>query len=291
MHAHRLAVASTLIACALSANVHAQGLSASASVSITNLTFTLIDLAPLDGIAPSVQFLNGAGLPDASWFANVYTSSWNPEGNVNESNSDHELPIGTASILSPNEAGTNNSDGQLSVVMTASSLHLNASTAMDAASAATGLERFAAASIHPNYALDWDHWSTSFRYTLSANTALRIQGQYQLSAQAQGDETTGHASALAFLDFSGDSPATSFSLSQSVGSRLFDFPGSQTGAFDFFLGNKSGEIGAGNLTLSLAANVQVAGLASSVPEPTSIALMLAGLGVASVASRRLRADR
>ena len=64
MTAHRIATASMLLACALSANVHAATSTASATVSLTNLTFTLIDLAPADGVAPSLLYCNVLAIDD-----------------------------------------------------------------------------------------------------------------------------------------------------------------------------------------------------------------------------------
>jgi hypothetical protein len=286
MQAHRLATASTLIACALSANVHAEAMSASASASITHLTFTLIDLAPLDGIAPSLQFLDSSGAL-GSWEASVHTNTITPDGFSNDMGSVQVLPSGTLSPLTPNELSVANTAGQASMVLTASSIHLQASTTMDAATAATGISRYVNAYIAPSM----NGWGNVIRYTLSANTAVRVQGQYQLSAQSQVDEALGSGYAYAGLDFVGVSSAAESTVSQQVYTSTLGFPGLSSGSFDFFLGNKSSLSEENMLFVTLSASASLNGLVSDVPEPTSVALMLAGLGVACAAGQRRRAGR
>lgn len=283
MQAHRLAVASTLIACALSANVHAEALSASASASITNLTFTLIDLAPLDGIAPSLQFLDSTGAL-GSWDASVHANTITPDGFSNDVGSVQVMPSGTLSPLAPNELSVANTAGQASMVLTASSIHLQASTTMDAATAATGVGHYVDAYIVPSV----NGWGNVIRYTLSAKTAVRVQGQYQLSAQAQVDETLGSGYAYAGLDFVGVSSAAESAVSQHAYASTLGFPSTHSGSFDFFLGNKSSESEENMLYVTLSASTSLNGLVSDVPEPTSVALMLAGLGVVVGTRRRLR---
>jgi len=281
MTAHRIASASILLACALSANVHAAPLSASASASITNLTFTLIDLAPLDGIAPSMQFVNTQGT-QASWDARIFTGASDTEGNFTDSSNNQVLATGAQNILSPNEINLTDATSQGSIVMTGSSFLVSAAMTMDSATAATGVYRY----IEAQLTASPSDWGNVIEYQLSANTLVRIQGQYQMSAHTQVDEAIGYGSAVAALDFYAVSSAGVANLSQHVFTSTLDFPSTQSGSFDFYLGNTSTEIEHNFLYLTAAASVNLSGVASSVPEPTSVALMLAGLGVALVAARQ-----
>lgn len=281
MTAHRLATASILLACALSANVHAATSTASATVSLTNLTFTLIDLAPADGVAPSLQFLDPVGTPN-TWDASLFVAAATPDAVIFDSHQSPVLPSGVQSILAPNQINLADDASQSAIVMTASSLLLTASMTMDATTASTGLNRYAEAYIGPTA----NDWGNVLRYRLGANTAVRVQGQYQLTAQTQTDESIAYASASASLTLNATSSAAESSFSQNVYTSMLGFPATQSGSIDFYLGNRGSEIEDNFIYVNAFVNANLSGVTTDVPEPTSVALMLAGLGVACAAARQ-----
>lgn len=279
MNAHRLAAASALIACALSANVHAEVLSASASVSITNLTFTLIDLDPLDGIAPSITINDAGGSPRYELRAHETSlgsnAQWTGQNSLNEVYADD-----WRTFLAPGQAAVSSATGQSLSEMTASSVTTRASTSLDTSS--QDFKRVAQSEALTPCCSGVGF--AGFSFDLGANTAIRLQGDYSLMAQLQpGPTAANEASAWLGLTF-GQFGLTESALAKQGGA----LNASQSGLIDFTLSNDTSLTQFKYFGLSSSALAVVESRVSPVPEPQTIALMLAGLGVVAGTRRQRR---
>jgi len=192
-----LAIAAATSAFVLSTPIQAAMLEASSSVTISGLTFSLIDLDLTDGITPSVQFFDmawDAPLGQERWTAGVTTtmSTWPDSGATIESDV-HSQPGDHTKLLLPTQAGLSNAAGQGSAVITSASLVLSVSTAMDEATAATGRSQTTSAFARTGSQM----FDYAIQYDLSANTAVRIQGAYDLSARVKAADPFGYGTAQA----------------------------------------------------------------------------------------------
>lgn len=281
------ALAASLTACALCATAHAAPMESSASVSVTGLTFELIDLDLTDGIAPSLQYFSDSDTMRDHWLASASTSesTWPGTGSSNDFDF-QSAPGGVNNVFAPLQAGSSNAGGQSSAVMTTSSIVASANTSMNAVTAGSR-EISAYAQLLPN-AFDFAPY---ILYSVTPNTAVRITGQYELSARVQAQDPHGYGFAQANLEFmawvdeGGDVPVY-HGLESIVDAGPNTSSDTKAGSFDFLLSNASANRQDQVLSLRAAAYSSLTSSVSDVPEPTSIALMLAGLGVASVFGRR-----
>lgn len=290
-----LTIAAAMAACALTTPSQAVVLEASAQVNITGLTFSLIDLNPTDGIAPSVRFYDmawDAPTGQERWTAEATTtmSTW-PESGATIASDVHSQPGDHTQLLLPTQAGLSNTAGQGSAVITASSLSVSAFTSMDEATAETGRTQSASASARTGSPM----FDYAIQYDLSANTAVRIQGQYDLGARVNADDPFGYGTAQASFAVSAtewlnDTEMLEHSAEEVVNAGLDGLPQvSRSGSFDFLLSNVSATSRPHFLWMNTWTGANLAGATLDVPEPTSLAMLLAGLGVASLtAARRKR---
>lgn len=280
-HAH-FAIVAAMATFALSAPSQAAVLEASSSITLSGLTFSLVDLDPTDGVAPSMQVLDG----DLRWESVAeLQSKWStpPSGIVDVSQSQ---PINSQSLLMPAQARVGAPSWQSSAEITASSIAASASTTMDAATAQTGESQSASA-----YTSLIE--GRPIRYTLSANTALLVEGRYDLSATVKADESVGYGYAGSYFALLGqtlspDGEWLDHVLEDYI--EVWALPGteSKSDAIHFMLANDSAASQTQQLTLTTATNVSVTGLVSEVPEPAFMSLMLAGLGVIGIAAKSRR---
>lgn len=290
-----LAIAAAMSTCVLSTPIQAAVLEASSSVTISGLTFNLIDLDPTDGITPSVQFADmawDAPVGQDRWTARVTTttSTWPDSGATIESDVQSQPGDHTKLIL-PTQAGLSNTAGQGSAVIAASSILVSASSTMDAAAAATGRSQSASASANTGSPM----FDYAIQYDLSPNTAVRIQGQYDLSARVQAEDAFGYGTAQASFamfatEWRTDLEIYEHSAEDLAEAGLYGSPeDTRSGSFDFLLSNTSAKVRTQHLSVRTWAGTSLAGATIDVPEPTSIALLLAGLSVASItATGRMR---
>lgn len=119
-------------------------------------------------------------------------------------------------------------------------------------------------------------------FDLGAKTAIRLQGDYSLMAQLQpGPTAANEASAFLLLAFG------QFGLAESaVAKQGGTLNESKSGVIDFTLSNDTALTHFEYFSLSSSALAVVESRVSPVPEPTSVALLLAGLGVAAACTRR-----
>lgn len=277
-----LAIAVAMSACVLSTPIQAAALEASSSVNLSGLSFRLLDLDPTDGIDPSMQLISG----DLSWevVADLQSTSTLPLfGEVQAAQSQ---PIDAQNLLMPVQSALNTPTGQSLAEITVSTISASASTKMDAATARTGASQSASSYTDLIY-------SRFIEYSLSANTALFIGGRYALNADVLADETVGYGFAQAnFLlsarRLSPDGDWVDYIIEDAVSVWALAGTESKFDSINMFLANESTTSQRQQLRLSTWAAASAQGLVSDVPEPTSLALLLAGLGVTAVRTRRCR---
>lgn len=256
--------------CALAFSSTSALAAAQSSVILSNVSFTLIDLNPLDGIAPSFSFLSSAG----NTLLNVSATE---DGLGTDSSSRQR--VGTFSfsrdfltdlVAASAAGGINGYNLSVSGAATAAgtSYSANAATGAGATLPATSLP---------------------LNISLSANSLLLVQADASLFASTTyGDSASAQANLS--LSYSYGSGASAVSV-QDNKSLSLQFSGANAGTeslHDFlssvFL-NTSGQTQKASFGLSAS----VAGQAvTPVPEPETYALVLAGVGVAGLLARRRR---
>ena len=284
MKTTRTIVAGAWLACALSTSAQAAVFESHASASITNFTFTLIDLDPTDGIAPSIQFFDEGSLRwslDSGAIVTTHDGQALNTGDIGGAfGSPHEVLIAGSSSVNLRTA-------QALAEMTTSAISLTSSASVDTAVPGHDLTSIAGATLS-TLGSDGDFLS-DLGFSLGAKTALRVQGQYSLNATLEPGPTADNL-ALASLFFSLRSGDQAFSIFEVAQARADgELAVSVDRWLDFTLENSEASERNAYINMRGSTESVVATGVSPVPEPQTIALMLAGLGGVAVARRRRQA--
>ena len=255
--------ASVAAACVLAISSTSALASAQSSVVLSGVSFTLIDLNPLDGISPSFSFLSSAG--------NTLLSVTATETGLGTDSASRDR-VGTFSFSRDLLTDLVNASATGSIQGYNMSVTGSASTAGTSynASAFTGS-------------------TSALNISLSANSLLLIQADASLLASSTYGDSASAAATLK-LSYSYGSGASAVSVQDAKSKSLnIGAQGGNQSAHDIlstaFL-NTSGQTQKGVFSLSAS----VAGQAvTQVPEPETYALAIAGLGVAGLLARRRRA--
>lgn len=241
---HAFATAALLVAAMGAASTAAA--QSTASASINNVNYQLIDLNPYDGIAPSITF---GGLPAA---ANV----------VLYGDTGYSIPVLSDGSLTYGPISISNASG-------------SAFAEIQEASGASRVEIFSNSGFGASL--------TEFSFVLSPNTRLIFTGDASVSAVT--DPAGGNASATAYLQvgFSNEGGTTDVFNRSTLLSTDGDRSGHLLALID------SGAM-AMNGTYAFATDSEASSLAAPIPEPASVGMLLAGLGVLAGLQRR-RASR
>lgn len=246
---------STLVTVAAFAGLPlSQAHASSVSVHLSQLTFTAIDLLPDDGLAPSFEFLANDHL-----FTKI--SSYGPHEFVQE-----KTAPGLLADLSFNPGS---SISQSHVVVGPDKIDLTASV-NSSGSYFVNLAVFSQSDTFP---------SPAFR--VGAGTRLLISAALDLSASAScGPHALACQSSAGISMFAGDRAMSKF-VSSGTGATL---PSTYSGVFELSYDNLSGA--SKNIAFSTTVQTDLLSHAAAVPEPSSYALLVAGVLAASVVQRR-----
>jgi hypothetical protein len=277
----RLGTAAAVLVSAVTP-VHA---ASSSSASIGPLTFQLFDLAPMDGIAPLISFI---GIPSESAVqasaSQSYPNTWQNGGGTGLT---PWQPISTAAA-----AGAAWSTASIAGNGTANGTTLSA---FGSAADFTAPDAWASANYSATAKVPTSFWSS---FTLSANTLLLISGQAWVTAAATPPTSFfgNQASATVTLQLSGTGPGGQGSQSSSDGLGVSAFgwgwPQSQSASGSLaasFVNATNGNLN-GSMTLSatVSGNTYATLPTTPIPEPTTWAMLLAGLGAVGFVARRRR---
>jgi len=273
---------------------------ATASASISGLSWRLIDLDPNDGIAPSISF--SALAADGSMRLAVSEAAVAAQllGTEEILRASAPAPFGSFGPMSKSLAGV----GEASAVGTAASALVTASSTtpiLRPDQDGLAADSFAAVSLADEQRLPWcSGWCPNF--TLSARTMLVVEATGSASAHLPGDAgADDEAQAQVSLALIGNTSAGGSPFGRQTAYDEIEFrlegPGTQDGsllnqAMLVSFENGTGADMTGLLLVRTWASttlygvVDPTGMLTPVPEPGTWALMLAGLGIVGLGARQ-----
>lgn len=272
------------------------------SATLGPISVTLIDLNPMDGILPSISFNNNSGYANyvyASANDNIYYFGQAASSFGSSIGSDNTQSL--ASSQSGATATISSGNDELSLADTS----LSATGYANGSNVSGSYSYYSAEAYVPYYY----YYNTAF--TLSANTGVIFTADAVVSATTTigYQEGWGNESAFAYasLGVSGSSPTTnngSQSSSSSTGigvSYTYSYVyNAQTGAFEYVDYRGQSSTNSENLSavftnftnsdkvayFNASTSVNGYSYVASVPEADSYALLLAGLGLIGLVTRR-----
>lgn len=289
MNHSRTAIASGLLAFALIAPAHAELLEGTATASITNVTFKLQDGWPLDSLKPSITWASpdtGAGSQPYTFRVLSEIATVDESGNRSRISDDKLAPAVGGNIFTPTSSSLTNGTGSTQGSIASNAISSQAHASIDLDNPAHDQEKSATARIY----------APESQFVLSPFTRITITGNYATSVAGTGGDGRTYASAFGYLWLeSSPDKDTSFSFSSDrsfgnnprTGEAEWGDPTAKSGTFTLTLSNNTANATRGALSLSVLAYTTL-GSVSSVPEPETIALMLAGLGAVAATRRRQR---
>lgn len=280
----RLALAAPVLACALFSQAQAAALEASASASITNLTFTLIDLDPTDGVTPGMVFSAthgpGIGEPDCCYAFGLFSRSW-----ASAKDAAWQEKVGHDQQLElygyPEQFMSNNEIGK-----SARGITVNTSTTKDSLRISTSVSLDISEQGH-----DQSHWGLvelgdpgylNNAFVLTPNTGLVINGDYDLSIHRSSN--IGQARARVAFSVFGDDAAGTQGFAENIDTFWTHQNDARSGSFTFNISNSSSFFRDYGLYADMVVDASLA-----VPEPASTWMGIAGVSIlALIATARRR---
>ncbi len=269
----------------------AHAASATASASLSELSFTLIDLDPTDGIAPSLTYIYPSTVDGSAGFGTVDAYTRPGNGTDIHDYRDFAIPIVGQSFVAPGSAEATAGGAQALATTTLNALSAQAHASLTGSPLSTTDFSIASAFVCPKEAC---YSAQEFR--LSAHTQLLIQGQYALSGAVEATGKAGDFVQVAIdlgVSFAASGARTSQTVALSKFLTLDGTAGSahsdaQSGSFAWRITNDGTGLGRGTIFPAVVSAYAVAVTASPVPEAHALGLALAGAGVAGVSGARRR---
>ena len=234
----------------------AAAVAASSSASLTNISMTVVDLDLADGITAGFSFVEGLGFAGGLLVASGF--GLDDRRDYGEGGLTDPFVSASAAVSVPRV--------QASAVMTPSGFTLSASTA--APSSAHGDANFIAS------------------LSLTPHTRLIATADYSLTASALDACIPGlceEGNANVFLVFDQDFQAASARAVARQGGGVFS-TGPKSGSLQLQVDNVADTTA--NVGMHFGGSARAEGAVGAIPEPETYALMLIGLGVLGMASRR-----
>lgn len=291
----RTLTAAAALACAIGPAFAAS----SASASLSNITFTLYDLNPADGVNPLLTFNGGVGT-----YGSYVSAGASESDTISGGDSATQTKTGaqfttsrTASVSTDSSSATASvvGSGQSSISgTTPTSVFLTSVSASGQATppAGAGSADFSATAMSPQ------SWSTNF--TLSNNTLLLVTMSASTSAGitigydgVNGITEWANASASVSLTGAGASGTGSQNAYDNTSSSVYGYwnYGPASASDSRLMAVSFSNVSGADLGGTFSLNAGVSGFSQSavpVPEPETYAMMLAGLGALGFISRRRR---
>lgn len=253
-----------------------------ATAQISNFTITLQDLAPQDGISPSITF-NDVWEQGTTWSTGFYIMDG--PSTILENTSKHAEPLhNSANPITPGGWSEIIAGQTASASSTINSLTATVQGNLTEEALLPGQSRYIAMSAYA------DLGAPHQQFTLSANTAMSITGHYTLEAIASPGAIHNFTLAHFGLFISDRDQFRVYQrFSDLVQSTSGGSPANTRNApFEIAFANPTSQQFVGSIRGFAGAQALID---TTVPEPGSIGLMLSGLTVAGLVVRRRRACR
>lgn len=294
MNHSRTAIASGLLALVLSAPAHAELLEGSAFASITDVAITLQDENPLDGIAPSVTWASRSPWAAPGTGAKPYALSVtnriftvDQSGLFSHTSDDKLAPAIGANLFAPTSSSLTNGTASAQGLISSNGISSQVHVSIDEGAPAHDKESAASVDVYP--ADSYFELSPFTRITITGSYATSVAsagtGEWPTFARVHGELRLGSVLDT-YLSFHFQSDRF-FAPDFETGKAFPGDPTPRNGTFTLTQSNNTSNSTWGWLYLSVHTSAMVRSV-SSVPEPETIALMLAGLGVVVGTRRRQR---
>lgn len=291
MNHSRTAIASGLLAFALIAPAHAERLEASALASLTNITITLQDDKPLDGISPSILWTSpGSGTTSTPYTFESTASiiTLDASGHAVKTKDAKLAPANGTNIFTTTSTsvsdGTDTSQSWIAPNAIGSQVHAT----LGQSGKPNNQQKTSQAAVSPSL----------WQFVLSPHTRITITGTYATSVATNEADIHAFGSVRADLWLE-NAPYNAY---RSMSHRsIHDNPNDsfadvsdmtpKNGTFTLTLLNAASNPTGGGLILGVMSYASLGSFPtapSNLPEPETIALMLAGLGVVVGTRRRQR---